>query len=62
VNGSTFSRHGLPVVVASKPSTLTRGMIVSVSSSRIAFAPAASVVSERMISSAVLETVNPLPC
>ena len=37
-------------------------MIVSVSSSRIAFAPAALLVSARMISSAELETVNSLPC
>ena len=62
MNGSTFSRHGLPVGVASKPSMFTRGMIVTVTSSRIALAPLALLVSARTISSAELLTVNSLPC
>ena len=48
--------------MASKPSTFTRGMTVTVSSSRIALEPLALLVSARMISSAELDTVNSLPC
>ena len=41
---------------------MTRGITVSVTSRRIAFAPAALLVSARMSSSAELDTVNSSPC
>jgi hypothetical protein len=61
-NGSTFWRHGSPVGVASKPSMFTRGMTVTVTASRISFAPSALLVRARTSSTAELLTVNSSPC
>ena len=61
-NGSTFWRHGSPIGVASKPSMFTRGMTVTVTASRISFAPVALLVSARTSSTAELLTVYSLPC